>query len=434
MYHRHSTSSTGSTEIPSRHKNKQQSYSFKRPSPTLIVDRRSSSSSQIDENNVSNISFSSFPDADENFYNKNDSTINDYNYNNNEYNDYDDKYYKRSGNNSYISNKAFFFRRILSFLILVTIPWIPCCFVRKHVQSKKVEILTTIGEQKKLVTGLDETTAKIKEVKLDLEMITNDNELSYQEIRRNGNTPEILAASVEGEEEKIDTGAAAGAASDMEGEEYEKREAEEEVLVQRIDALEKSIQKSAQKRLNERYGNGNYRFKVNVRDQKDDLSWFVIETAMLVEMPHAIDHFFKMVEKKLWDGLAIVHEPHSLIVTATPMMMDESHTWAGQRFVDANLTHMSFTEHSPTFPPPHHRLYTVAFSGRPGGPSFYISLQNELDYAHEQESTFGVIMEGRDTLYKFFLQKDNGYKKILTIESIDILETKRSNNDSNEKA
>mmetsp|Transcript_24614 Transcript_24614/g.28128 ORF Transcript_24614/g.28128 Transcript_24614/m.28128 type:complete len:139 (+) Transcript_24614:368-784(+) len=130
-------------------------------------------------------------------------------------------------------------------------------------------------------------------------MITNDNELSYQEIRRNGNTPEILAASVEGEEEKIDTGAAAGAASDMEGEEYEKREAEEEVLVQRIDALEKSIQKSAQKRLNERYGNGNYRFKVNVRDQKDDLSWFVIETAMLVEMPHAIDHFFKMVEKKI---------------------------------------------------------------------------------------------------------------------------------------
>jgi len=316
----------------------------------------------------------------------------------------------------------------------VTIPWIPCCFVRKNVQSKKVEILTIIGEQKKLVTGLDETTAKIKEVKLDLEMITNDNELSYQEIRRNGNTPEILAASVEGEEEKIDTGAAAVSASDMEGEEYEKREEEEEVLVQRIDTLEKSIQKSAQKRLNERYGNGNYRFKVNVRDQKGDLSWFVIETAMLVEMPHAIDHFFKMVENNLWDGLALVHEPHSLIATATPMMMDESHTWAGQRFVDANITHMAFTEHSPTFPPPHHRLYTVAFSGRPGGPSFYISLQNELDYAHEQESTFGVIMEGRDTLYKFFLQKDNGSKKILTIESIDILETKRLKKDSNEKS
>jgi hypothetical protein len=147
---------------------------------------------------------------------------------------------------------------------------------------------------------------------------------------------------------------------------------------------------------------------------------------MLDEMPHAIDHFSKMVEKRLWDGLALVHEPHSLIVTATPMTMDEGHTWAGQRFADANLTHMAFTERSSTYPPPHHRLYTVAFSGRPGGPSFYISLDNELDFAHEQESTFGVVMEGRDVLYQFFLQKDiNGIRKILTIESIDILQTKK---------
>ena len=35
-------------------------------------------------------------------------------------------------------------------------------------------------------------------------------------------------------------------------------------------------------------------------------------------------------------------------------------------------------------------------------------------------------MEGRDVLYQFFLQKDiNGLKKILTIESIDILQTKK---------
>ena len=179
-----------------------------------------------------------------------------------------------------------------------------------------------------------------------------------------------------------------------------------------------------------RYGNGQYRFKVNVRDQGGDLSYFVIETAMLTEMPHAIDHFFRMIEKQLWNGLALVHEPHSLLVTATPMTMDGSHSWAGQRFLDANLTHMAFTERSPTYPPPHHRLYTVAFSGRPGGPGFYISLDNELEFAHEQESTFGVIMEGRDVLYKFFLQKDNGSKKILTIESIDILETKKLKNET----
>ena len=175
----------------------------------------------------------------------------------------------------------------------------------------------------------------------------------------------------------------------------------------------------------DRYGNGRYRFKVNVRDQQGVLKYFVIETAMTAEMPHAIDHFFRMVEKQLWNGLALVHEPHSLIVSATPQLTDESHAWAGQRFVDANLTHMAFTEHSPTYPPPHHRLYTVAFSGRPGGPGFYISLDNELEYARERESTFGVVMEGRDVLYQFFLKKNEGNKKILTIESIDILETKK---------
>lgn len=285
---------------------------------------------------------------------------------------------------------------------------------------------TIIREQKDLVADLDETTASIKELKHDIEMITKDNELSFQEMRRNGKFPGNLV------DDNIEGGAGVDGrtASNIESEEYAKLEEEEEIIVQRIDSLEKSIQKSAEKRISERYGNGKFRFKVNVRGQEGGLSFFVIETAVLTEMPHAIDHFFRMIEKQLWNGLALVHEPHSLVVTATTMTMDESHSWAGQRFLDANLTHMAFTERSPTYPPPHHRLYTVAFSGRPGGPGFYISLDNELEYAHEQESTFGVIMEGRDVLYKFFLQKHDGFKKILTIESIDVLETKKLNDET----
>jgi hypothetical protein len=156
----------------------------------------------------------------------------------------------------------------------------------------------------------------------------------------------------------------------------------------------------------------------------------VIETAMLSEMPHAIDHFHRMVENKLWDGLSLIHEPDSQIISATPEMADETHAWAGKRFVDANLTHMAFTEHSPTYPPPHHRKFTVAFSGRPGGPGFYISLENELVYSHEHESTFAVVMEGRDVLYQLFLQKDRGRQRILTIESINILPPKRPTKNS----
>jgi hypothetical protein len=144
-----------------------------------------------------------------------------------------------------------------------------------------------------------------------------------------------------------------------------------------------------------------------------------------MEMPHSIDHFFRMIEKNLWDDLTLVFDRNSNVIMATTMTMDNSHTWAGQRFVNNNLTHMAFTECSPTFPPPHHRRYSVAFSGRPGGPNFYINMDDELEFAHEHESTFGVVMEGRDILYKMYLQMQKEpviKKKLLTIESMKILD------------
>jgi len=245
-----------------QHPQQQQSYPFKRPTPTVTMDRRSSSSSHININNnnndISNISFSSLPDVDQNYYNKNDSN----NKNDDEYDDYDyddNKYNKRSGrSNTFISNKTFFFWRILPCLILVTAPWIPCHFVRRNVKSKKVEVETIIREQKGLVILLDDTTLKIKKLKSDIEMISKDNELSYQELRRSGKRPEDLTAGAgEGKETSTEaetgTGTGTGTATDMESTEYEEMEEQEEVLVQRIDTLEKSIQKSAIARLNDRY-------------------------------------------------------------------------------------------------------------------------------------------------------------------------------------
>jgi hypothetical protein len=141
---------------------------------------------------------------------------------------------------------------------------------------------------------------------------------------------------------------------------------------------------------------------------------------------HSIDRFVQIVEQKLWDGLALVHEPNAKVIMATPMTMDDSHQWAGRRFVDAGLTHMAFNEFSPTFPPPHHKKFSVAFSGRPGGPSFYINIDDDVEVSHEHESIFGVVLEGRDVLYKLYLQKQAfETQKMLTIQSIEMLETKK---------
>ena len=151
-------------------------------------------------------------------------------------------------------------------------------------------------------------------------------------------------------------------------------------------------------------------------------SSFVIRMANIVEMPHAVNHFLRMVEEKLWDGLSFVHEYGSHVVMATPLTKDASHTWAGQRFSDAGLTHMAFTESSTSYPPPHLRKYSVAFSGRPGGPSFYINFDDEIETSHEHESTFGVVTEGRDVILQFYHQahEDKDTKKMMSIESIEI--------------
>ena len=123
-------------------------------------------------------------------------------------------------------------------------------------------------------------------------------------------------------------------------------------------------------------------------------------------MPHAVHHFLRMVDLQLWNNLSLIHGQDSDVIMATPMSMD-SHLWAGQRFVDSNVTHMAFTEHSASYPPPHELKYTVAFSGRPGGPDFYISLEDELQF-HQHESTFGIIEDGREVLDRFFMKRDEG--------------------------
>lgn len=154
-----------------------------------------------------------------------------------------------------------------------------------------------------------------------------------------------------------------------------------------------------------RFGDGPHRVKVTLEDNNGTFNTFVIELAMLIEMPHAVHHFLQMIDLQLWDGLALVHGTESDIIKATPLSLD-THQWAGQRFVDSNLTQMAFTEFSSTYPPPHHHKYSVAFEGRPGGPDFYISLEDDIDF-HDHESAFGIVVEGRDVLDRFFLQRDH---------------------------
>jgi cyclophilin family peptidyl-prolyl cis-trans isomerase len=146
--------------------------------------------------------------------------------------------------------------------------------------------------------------------------------------------------------------------------------------------------------------------------------YFIIETAPLEIMPHAVYHFMKMVQAQLWNGLSMVSRSSEPILQATPLNA-ATNSWEDKRFEDANVTHMAFTEYSFDYPP---KKYTLAFAGRPGGPDFYVNMEELQDESEEGESCFGIVVEGFEVLDRF-MGRTGRWKKHHQVEivSIDIL-------------
>ena len=84
-------------------------------------------------------------------------------------------------------------------------------------------------EQRQFVKDLDRYTETIKELRLDVERLTHENEITFKELRLNGD-----------------------AEVDLENEQYLEVENAEETFVKRIDDLERHIQKESYKRVEER--------------------------------------------------------------------------------------------------------------------------------------------------------------------------------------
>jgi cyclophilin family peptidyl-prolyl cis-trans isomerase len=223
-------------------------------------------------------------------------------------------------------------------------------------------------------------------------------------------------------------------------EQYLEVEKAEEGLFRRLDELECwHIQKTSAKLTMEKYGPEPYRVKMNLADLGGTTNSIVLELAPLSEMPHAVYYFLQMVEQNLWDELAMMLNGGTTVDSpnhwmTTPMKMDfrlGQHSWEGGRFQSANLTHMAFTEHSTSYPSPDHFQYSVAFSGHPGGPNFYIRMDNNstedhVKNVHQQPSTFAVVVEGTDTLDRYLERNEAPNKKtrklqVLTIRSMELL-------------
>jgi cyclophilin family peptidyl-prolyl cis-trans isomerase len=153
-------------------------------------------------------------------------------------------------------------------------------------------------------------------------------------------------------------------------------------------------------------------FVVEFEHDNNSHGSFVVEMASLESMPHSVNHFLHMIDHKLWDDTIFMqHVSH--VIQTSPKDYKTYESVEG-RFYEAGLTHLSFQEYSREYP---HDEYTLGFEGRPGGPQFYINMENNQrihgpggqmhhDLHEEGEPCFGKIVSGKRVVDRM-AQKNN---------------------------
>ena len=204
---------------------------------------------------------------------------------------------------------------------------------------------------------------------------------------------------------------------------YAELEKREDALIKRIDRLEAHIQENSRFALAEEYGKGPYQVEFTVssiRDASVKSRSFVVEMAPSSLMPHSVHHFLRMVSKGLWEGMSLMAKKGQ--IEATPLDSATAKA-ANERFEEAKLTKLSFSEHSAEYSP---GPYSVTFSGRPGGPGFYINGKQDprafapfLDV--DGDSSFGAVVSGKDVIDDIIQSNGDSLSRVLGIERVRLL-------------
>jgi cyclophilin family peptidyl-prolyl cis-trans isomerase len=183
------------------------------------------------------------------------------------------------------------------------------------------------------------------------------------------------------------------------------------------------LQEATRKLLHKRYGlKEPYRVAVELEFQdtipdfaengKDGS--FLIELAPSSLQPHSIYTFLEVARQ--WKGGAFHRIANHVL-----QVMVKTHT----------IKHLAFQEYSPEYP---HKKGTVGYAGRPSGPAFYVSIQDnsrnhgpgsqQKHNPHEADSCFGTVVEGWDHVLRIRKVEGEGFlgdaKKHVLIKSMTI--------------
>jgi cyclophilin family peptidyl-prolyl cis-trans isomerase len=106
-------------------------------------------------------------------------------------------------------------------------------------------------------------------------------------------------------------------------------------------------------------------------------------------MPHSVYTFMQMVDEGVWDNTVFIHHWNH-IVQAAPISPD------GENKRDSINGVLSFPEYSDEYK---HEQYTLGFSGRPGGPEFYINLDDNDDTHGPGKQEHSTVLNDADPCF-----------------------------------
>jgi len=194
-----------------------------------------------------------------------------------------------------------------------------------------------------------------------------------------------------------------------------------------------SIQKWCRAALVHRFGQGPYYVQVTVElDTASNIATsgtnntenIILEMASETDMPHTVYWFLLQVSAQMYDGTSFHRNAgHVIQAGPAPNFLTKPGARLMQPFRESGLMGVLFQEYSDRHP---HEKYTVGLAGRPGGPDWYISMQDNTrnhgpggqgsyDDPSEADPCFGKIVEGyenvADLIHKSEVE-DGSYKRM----------------------
>jgi len=191
--------------------------------------------------------------------------------------------------------------------------------------------------------------------------------------------------------------------------------------------LQNATQRESYRTVIERFGHGPYRVQFTLQLLEDEYEKFTVEMAPLGMMPHANHLFLEQVYHELWDNtFFFLNGPH--VLQAGPQDWESDYENDAydddelqqtppdkrrsplSRFKEARLESMTFPEYSPQYP---HTPWTLGYTGRPGGPDWYINKadnsrhhgphgQSQHDLRELADTCFARVIKGQDALQRIF--------------------------------